>query len=209
MNERSSNTSKNTSRKIGKVTVYAASSAALIPHYYQAARRLGEVLAEAGISILYGGGGTGLMGAMADGALAGGGEVHGVVPAFLKELEVSHTGLTSLTVVDDMHKRKHLMLESSDAVVTLPGGCGTFEEVFEAMTLKRLGRWLGPIVLVNTEGFYSKLVEFLDHSVEQRFMGERHAGMWSVMDSPEEVPDALYSAEEWHREALTFANVTA
>ncbi len=194
---------------IRTVTVYAASSQALAPQYYAAAKRLGEVLGHAGMKVIFGGGGKGLMGAMADGALAAGAEVHGIVPGFLRDLEVSHPGLNSLEVVDDMRVRKHRMLEGSDAVITLPGGCGTYEEVFEALTLKRLGQWLGPIVLVNTAGFYDLFIDFLEHSVQERFMGEAHATMWSVVDEPEEVIAALDNATPWHADALHSANVTS
>lgn len=193
---------------IETVTVYAASSDALAPSYLAAATALGQVLAQAGLSIRYGGGGTGLMGAMADSALAHGGEIHGITPVFLRELELSHEGLTSLVVVDDMRERKHLMLENSDAVITLPGGCGTYEELFEAMTLKRLGQWTGPIVLINTDGFYDGLLDFLDHSVAQGFMSERHRGLWSVVATPSEVLEALASAPAWGDDALAHANVT-
>lgn len=208
MSDQSPQRAKNSVNHFHSVTVYAASSNALASAYLQAAQRLGEVLAEAGMKIYFGGGGVGLMGAMADGALDRGGEVHGVVPVILKELEVSHAGLTSLTVVDDMRTRKHLMLEDSQAVITLPGGCGTYEEVFEALTLKRLGQWLGPIVLVNTQGFYDRLLDFLEHSVAEKFMGTRHADMWQVVDHPEEVPAALQHAPDWDRNALSFANVS-
>jgi uncharacterized protein (TIGR00730 family) len=208
MLEQTTQTEGNSPGGIQTVTVYAASSDALDAVYFDAARRTGGVLAEAGFNVCFGGGGTGLMGAMADGALQGGAEVHGVVPVFLKELEVSHRGLTSLTVVDDMRTRKHLMLEESDAVITLPGGCGTYEEVFEAFTLKRLGQWLGPIVLVNTHGFYDRLISFLEHSVNEGFMGPRHAEMWQVVDHPEEIPEALRRAPAWSENAIDFANVT-
>ena len=192
-----------------RVTVYAASSDAIDPHYFPAAAAVGRALAEAGLEIVYGGGGTGLMGAMAGGALAVGGEVHGITPGFLRDMEVSHEGLTSLRVVEDMRTRKHLMLEGSDAVVTLPGGCGTYEEVFEAMTLKRLGRWLGPIVLVNTGGFYDRLQDFLEHSVAERFMGQQHADLWQTVSEPHEVVPALQSAPAWGEDALQHATVRA
>ncbi len=194
-------------RGIHRVTVYAASSRALAPAYYQAATRVGEVLAEAGKTIVFGGGGAGLMGAMADGALSRGAQVYGIVPSFLQELELSHAGLTGLEIVADMRTRKHRMLEESDAVVTLPGGCGTYEEVFEALTLKRLGLWLGPVVLVNTNGCYDRFLDFLEHSVRERFMGEGHARMWNVVREPEEVVEALHGAQAWDRDALSFANV--
>jgi len=190
------------------VTVYASSSAALNPVYYNAARRMGEVLADAGKSIIYGAGGGGLMGSVADGALSKNGEVYGVVPQFLQDLELTHRGLTGLKIVEEMRERKQLMLEDSHAVITLPGGSGTYEELFEALTMKRLGRWVGPIILVNTLGFYDRLLQFLHHSIDESFMGKSHLKMWSVVDEPEQVLDAIENSHAWDSDALQFANVT-
>jgi len=159
------------------------------------------------MSIVYGGGGTGLMGAMADAALEHGAQVHGVVPEFLLQLECAHQGLTRMDIVDDMRERKHRMLSRADALVTLPGGCGTYEELFEALTLKRLGQWTGPIVLVNTRGFYDRLIDFLEHSVTERFMADEHTRMWSVVSEPVAVPDALNDAYAWSSNAIEFANL--
>src|SRR5210317_382473 len=170
---------------IKRVTVYASSSNALAESYYDAAARLGTVLGQAGVDIVYGGGGVGLMRAMADTALSEGAHVHGVIPDFLNTVEHGHKSLSRLEVVSDMRERKHRMLVDSDAVVSLPGGSGTFEEVFEAMTLKRLGQFLGPIVLVNTRGYFDRLNEFLLHSVKERFMADVHLDMWSIVDEPE------------------------
>jgi uncharacterized protein (TIGR00730 family) len=196
------------SHHVKMVTVYASSSAALEPVYYDAAWRTGEVLAISGKSITYGAGGGGLMGSMADGALGKNGKVYGVVPQFLQDLELTHRGLTGLNVVGDMRTRKQLMLEDSQAVVTLPGGCGTYEELFEALTMKRLGRWTGPIIIINTEGFYDGLLAFLEHSVAERFMGRSHLKMWTVIDEPEQIPEAIENAHDWDSDALLFANVT-
>jgi len=187
------------------VTVYAASSSAIARDYFEAASALGAALGRAGIEIVYGGGSTGLMGAVADAALAVGGVVRGVIPVFLQDMELSHQGLTSLAVVDDMRERKHLMLERSDAVIALPGGCGTYEEVFEALTLKRLGQWVGPIVLLNTLSFYDQLHGFLQHAVAQKFMQSRHLDMWNIVDDPDRVIEALFTAPRWSRDALRFA----
>ena len=197
------------SHHVKMVTVYASSSAALKPVYYDAARRLGEILALAGKSIIYGAGGGGLMGALADGALGKDGEVYGVVPGFLKDLELTHRGLTGLKVVGDMRERKHRMLQDSDAVVALPGGSGTYEELFEALTMKRLGQWVRPVVIVNTIGFYDRLLEFLSHSVDECFMGRSHLNMWSVVDQPEQVIEAIENAHNWNSDALQYANVTS
>jgi len=149
------------------------------------------------------------MGAMADGALSAGGEVHGVIPDFLMNLEKGHQGLTSLEVVDSMRIRKERMLDNSCAVVTLPGGCGTFEEVFEAMTLKRLGQYFGPIILVNTDGYYDLLLEFLQHSVKRRFMSNAHLDLWHSVDEPEQVVPALQSIAPSTADALKSASLDA
>lgn len=197
----------NVSPGIRRVTVYASSSNALAEPYYDAARRLGRTLGAAGMHIVYGGGGVGLMRAMADEALGAGAQVHGVIPGFLNTVEHGHAGLSSLMVVDDMRARKHHMLVGSDAVISLPGGSGTFEEVFEVLTLKRLGQFLGPIIFVNTNHYYDRMVEFLQHSVSERFMSQVHLEMWSLVNEPEEVLDALASAPKWNAEAGKFAAV--
>lgn len=149
------------------------------------------------------------MGSMADGALSKNGKVYGVVPEFLQDLELTHRGLTELKIVKEMRIRKQLMLEESHAVVTLPGGSGTYEELFEALTMKRLGQWVGPIILVNTAGFYDGLLSFLRHSIDECFMGSRHLKMWTVVDEPEQVLDAINNSHAWDGDALQFANVTS
>jgi uncharacterized protein (TIGR00730 family) len=189
------------------VCVYCASSGSCDPEYHAAARRLGELLAADGRPVIYGGSRIGSMGALADGALAAGGRVIGVLPRFLKDLEVSHDGLTELHVVEDMRTRKHLMLSRSEAVVALPGGCGTLEELLEAITLKRLGVFLGPIVIVNTRGYFAPLLAQFELAVRERFMDERHLAMWQVVASPGEVLDALASAPQWGAEARRFATL--
>jgi uncharacterized protein (TIGR00730 family) len=196
------------SHHVKMVTVYASSSAALKPIYYDAAWRTGEILAISGKSIIYGAGGSGLMGSVADGALSKNGKVYGVVPQFLQDLELTHRGLTDLRVVKEMRIRKQLMLEDSQAVVTLPGGSGTYEELFEALTMKRLGRWVGPIIIVNTIGFYDGLLQFLKHSVDECFMGSSHLKMWSVVDDPEQILEAITNSHVWDTDALQYANVT-
>ena len=140
------------------VVVYCASSRACEAEYHDEARRLGEILATAGCAVVYGGGRAGSMGALAEGALAKGGRVVGVIPKFMMDLEWGHDDLSELHVVEDMRTRKHEMLTRASAVVALAGGTGTLEELFEAITLKRLGLFLGPIVIVNTKGYYDPLI---------------------------------------------------
>ena len=189
------------------VLVYCASSQACDAVYHEAARRLGALLAQAGCTVVYGGGRAGSMGALAAGAIAAGGRLVGVIPRFMVELEWGHDDLTELHVVEDMRTRKHEMLTRATAVVALPGGTGTLEELFEAITLKRLGLYLGPIVIVNTRGYYDPLLAQLASAMAERFMDGRHASMWTVVESPEEVLVAIDTAAGWGEDSRDFAVV--
>jgi uncharacterized protein (TIGR00730 family) len=192
---------------IRSVCVYCASSGRSPEIYLDAAARLGRALAQAGMRIVYGGSSLGSMGRMAEAALAAGGHVTGVLPGFMDELEWGHRALTELRIVGDMHERKRTMLELADAVVALPGGCGTLEELFEAITWKRLGLFFGPVVLVNVNGFFDPCIALLERAVEERFMDERHRAMWNVAADPESVVETLRAAPEWPREARRFAAI--
>src|SRR4051812_17767230 len=192
---------------IDTVCVYCSSSDRTPAVYLDAAARLGHTLAAAGIAIVYGGSSLGSMGRMATAALAAGGKVTGVLPRFMDELEWGNRALTELRIVDDMHERKRLMLELSCAVIALPGGCGTLEELFEAITWKRLGLYFGPIVLVNVNGFYDPCIDLLNRTVDEGFMNPQHRDMWSVVAEPEQALDALRNAPAWTRDARRFARV--
>jgi uncharacterized protein (TIGR00730 family) len=193
--------------KIRKVTVYCASSTQADPVYLDAAERLGRILAGNSMTIVYGAGGLGSMGRLADGALAKGGSVVGVIPRFMKQLEWYHKGIGEIVEVGDLHERKRALLEGVDAVVALPGGSGTLDELLEAISLKRLGTFLGPIVMVNTGGFFDPCIELLERCIAERFMDARHRSMWQVVSEPEEVLEAFRSAPEWSREAIGFAAI--
>lgn len=188
-----------------RICVYCASSNSCDPEYHAAARELGVRLAAAGHQIVYGGGARGSMGALADGALGAGGQVHGVLPHFMNEIEWGHRGLSGLELVDDMRTRKHRMLERADAVIALPGGSGTLEELFEALTLKRLGLLPIPILLVDTRGFYTQLEALLVRCVEERFMAREHLAMWRRVADPEAALAALAEGSSWPADALRFA----
>jgi uncharacterized protein (TIGR00730 family) len=190
-----------------RICVYAASSPQAAPVYMDAAHALGEALAEAGCSIVYGGGSQGLMGALADGALSRGGEVIGILPKFMADLEWGHPGLTHLDLVEDMRERKHKLLTGSDAVVALPGGCGTLEELFEAITLKRLGLYFNPIVLLDTAGFYGPLQAFLGKVIEEKFLNPGHAAMWSLVSGPQDVLPRIRETPAWREDARDYAIV--
>jgi len=187
------------------VCVYCASSQACDAFFHDAARRLGGLLATAGWTVVYGGGRSGSMGALAEGALAAGGRVVGIIPRFMRDLEWGHDALSELHVVEDMRTRKHEMLTRASAVVALAGGTGTLEELLEAITLKRLGLFLGPIVLVNTRGYYDPLLSQLATAIDRRFMDVRHGGLWSVVAEPEAVQHAIETAPEWSAANRDFA----
>lgn len=187
------------------VCVYCASSRVCDARYHDVARHLGGLLAGAGWCIVYGGGRSGSMGALAEGALAAGGRVVGVIPKFMIDLEWGHDRLSELHVVEDMRTRKHQMLTRAEAVVALAGGTGTLEELLEALTLKRLGLFLGPIVVVNTDGYYDPLLAQFHAAIEGRFMDERHDGLWTVVPDPEGVLPAIRESPQWNAANRDFA----
>ena len=189
------------------ICVYCASSSKCDPVYFDAADRLGKHLAQNKIHIIYGGGATGLMGRLADSALSAGGTVTGVLPNFMEEVEWGHKALTDLILVDDIHHRKRTLLEQSDAVVALPGGSGTLEELLEAITWKRLGLYTNPIAIVNTNSFYDPLQTLLKSCIEERFMNAHHIDLWTFVDTPEDALPALQSTAPGSGNAITSAAV--
>jgi uncharacterized protein (TIGR00730 family) len=174
-----------------RICVYAGSSVGARPEYRAAAAELGALLADEGIGLVYGGGNIGLMGVAADAALAKGGEVIGVITEQLHGHNLSHTGLSRLEIVPTMHDRKALMANLSDAFVALPGGIGTFEELFEAWTWAQLGIHPKPVALLNAAGFYDKLAEFLDSVVAERFLKQLHRDTLVVESNPRALLAAL------------------
>jgi uncharacterized protein (TIGR00730 family) len=156
--------------ELSSICVFCGSNAGARPAYLEAADAVGRGLAQRGIRVVYGGGKIGMMGAVADGALAAGGEVIGIIPQAIFDLEIGHTGLEDLRVVASMHERKALMAELSDAFIALPGGIGTLEELFEVYTWAQLGIHAKPLGLLDVAGYYEPLVAFLDHAVRERFL---------------------------------------
>jgi uncharacterized protein (TIGR00730 family) len=199
---RRSQPEKNSTKRI---CVFCASSRSCDPAFHHDAFELGTLLAGASYTVVYGGGAFGSMGALADGALSHGGYVVGVLPNFMATLEWGHTQISELHLVEDMRSRKHMMLSDSNAVVALPGGCGTLEEIMEALTLKRLGIYLNPIVLVNTKNFFSPLIDLLQRCVEERFLDVRHLKMCTIVSKPDEVLEAIRTSEIWSSDARSFA----
>lgn len=182
-------------RSLRRVAVYCGSSFGHRTDYAEAARALGRTLAEQGIGLVYGGGSVGLMGTVASAALAAGGEVIGVIPDKLQDLELGMTGLTALHVVPDMHARKAMMADLADAFVALPGGYGTMEELFEAVTWTQLGYHAKPLGLLDVAGYYEPLIAFLERMVAEGFVRPLHGPLVQVGTEPEALLDALRSVE--------------
>jgi uncharacterized protein (TIGR00730 family) len=162
------------------ICVFCGSNTGKDAVYAEAARSLAQAIVSSGLKLVYGGGNIGLMGVLAEAVLAAGGHVTGVTPRRLLEKEVVHTGLSELHVVDTMHERKALMAELSDGFIALPGGLGTYEEMFEALTWAQLGFHRKPCGLLNVAGFYDRLADFLDHAVTERFLKAEHRAMLLV-----------------------------
>jgi len=167
-----------------RVCVYCGSSPGAQPEYVEAARELGRVLAGEGLGVIYGGSNVGLMGQLADGALEAGGEVIGVIPRMFVNKGIDHWGLTEVRVVDSMHERKAIMAELGDAFIALPGGMGTLEEFFEMLAWAQLGMHRKPCGLLNVCGYYDRLIDFLNHTVAERFIRRDHRSMILVADTP-------------------------
>jgi len=184
---------ENTGMTLNRLCVFCGSSPGRNPTYHAAAAKLGKLLAERRIGVVYGGASIGLMGALADAAQAAGGEVIGVIPRALVEWEVAHTGLTDLRIVASMHERKALMAELSDGFIALPGGIGTLEELFELWTWAQLGSHSKPCALLNVLGFYDRLLGFLDFVVAEGFMKPMHRSMLLVGEVPEHLLDEMES----------------
>ncbi len=191
-----------------RIGVFCGSSAGARAEYSEAARELGRLLAERGMGLVYGGASVGLMGVLAEAALAGGGEVIGVIPGALRDRELAHPRLTDLRIVETMHERKALMSELSDAFIALPGGAGTLDELFEIWTWAQLGLHRKPIGLLDVCGYYRALEAFLDQAVREQFLQSRYRAMLLVASRVPELLERLCTyqppmVEKWLRRGQT------
>jgi len=189
-------------KSINTVCIYCASSNQIPQKYFEAAKQLAQTLAGAGINIVYGGGGSGLMGQVATTAMEHGGKVIGIIPAFMKAANWDHPEVQHIHVVADMHERKRKFIEQSDAIIALPGGCGTFEELFEAITLKQLGQHVHPIVIININGYFNPLLELLNKAIQEKFMAQHHRNAWVVIENPADIISAIRNAPPWSKDAI-------
>lgn len=193
--------------QINSVCVYSASSSKIDKVYFEAAGRLGKLFAERRIRLVNGAGSIGLMRSVADAVLENGGEVTGVIPRFMVEQGWHHTELTRLVEVESMHERKQLMADLSDAVIALPGGCGTLEELLEVITWKQLGLYLNPIVILNTNDFFDPLLDQLKRAIDENFMRRQHGDIWHVAATPEEAVELVYRVPVWDASIRKFAAI--
>jgi uncharacterized protein (TIGR00730 family) len=182
-------------KPIRRVAVYCGSANGTNPAFLAEARALGTAIAAAGLGMVYGGANVGLMGAVADAALAGGAEVIGILPDLLADKEIAHAGLTSLEVVSTMHERKARMVELADAFLVLPGGYGTIEELLEAVTWAQLRLHAKPCILINTAGYWNGLLAFLDTAVAAGFLKAKNRALLQVAATAEEAIDMLIGSE--------------
>jgi uncharacterized protein (TIGR00730 family) len=189
------------------ICIFASSSSRIDNGYATAATNLGLLLAKAGMGVVYGGGGIGLMGKIADSVLENGGVITGVIPSFMKDEGWDHSDVSEMIVTSDMGERKKQMFAMADAIVALPGGVGTLEELTEAITLKQLGLFHGPIIILNTLNFYKSLIEFLEHMVSGNFLRFEHKGMWEIADTPEEVMEHLAKNKIWINDPRSIAKI--
>lgn len=189
------------------ICIFASSSSRIDNEYAAAASELGLLLARAKMNVVFGGGGIGLMGKLADAVLENGGTITGVIPAFMKEEGWDHSGITEMIITPDMGERKKKMLSLTDVVVALPGGVGTLEELMEAITLKQLGLFRGPIIILNTLNFYKSLIEFIEHMISGNFLRYEHKGIWSIADTPEEVLRLIEKNESWYSDPRSIAKI--
>ena len=190
-----------------QVTIYCASSPKVPAIYFEAAEEITRLLVESGYGIRYGGGAKGLMGTVADTALKLGGSITGIIPRFMIDVEWEHKGVSKMIHVKTMHERKELLIRDTQAVIALPGGTGTLEELYEVMSWKKLGQFPHPIILLNTKGYYDPLLEMSKRMVQESFMRPEHEQLWTVVAEPAQVIPAILDAESWGPQVINFASV--
>ena len=194
-------------KPIKKVCVFCASSPKVDEKYFRDAKLLGYEFARNKIHVVYGGGSAGLMGKLADTIISEKGMITGVIPGFMKQMKWADHRIPELIVVKNMHERKNLMIKGVDAVVALPGGVGTLEELTEIITLKQLGQFIEPIIILNTDGFYTHLIDFFEKMIDENFMRQLHKDIWQVVDKPSDVLPAIHNSIPWDRNAIRYAAV--
>jgi uncharacterized protein (TIGR00730 family) len=190
-----------------RVCIFASSSSRISNVYSDAASELGILLARSGTEVVFGGGGIGLMGKLADTIIENNGTITGVIPSFMKDQGWNHSDVIEMIITDDMGERKKQMFAMADAIIALPGGVGTLEELTEAITLKQLGLYRGPIIILNTLNFYKSLIDFFEHMVAEYFLRYEHKSIWEVAATPAEVMTLLEKRDTWLFDPIKIAKI--
>ena len=193
--------------KYNRICVYCASSNKTPEPFLAHGRAFGRILCENKIELVFGGSRSGLMGEIANEMRKHGGHTIGIMPRFMQEVEWHHDDLSQMITTETMAQRKEAMIHEVDAVVTFPGGCGTMEEFMETLSLKRLGLFMKPMIILNSHGFYNPLIELLEAMLENHFLGPKHRSMWTVVSTPEEILPAIEADAGWDTNARSFALV--
>ena len=191
-----------------KVCIFCASSPAIDQMYFEVAHILALELLKNKVSVNYGGGKHGLMGEIAETYLLGDGKITGYIPQFMHDMGWGHSGITDMIYTGNMHERKFKMRENVDAVIALPGGIGTLEELLEVITLKQLGIFTKPIIIINTNDFYAPLIDLLKKMIGLKFMRDIHENLWQVITDPREVINTINLSPVWDSSAIKFAAVS-
>ena len=194
---------------IETVCVFAASSPGIKEIYLEAGREMARILAGQKIAMNYGAGSVGIMGVMADVMLEKGSKVTGIIPEFMVNMGWAHPKLEKMLIVETMHERKSRMMQDVDAIISMPGGVGTLEELLEAITLKQLGKFLKPIIILNTNNFYDPLLEHFEVMISEQFMRPLHGKIWQVANHPSEVIELIQNEPDWDADAIKYAAVEA
>jgi len=192
---------------IKKVCIFCASSRQVAKVHLEAATKLGKILANQEITIVYGGGSVGTMGALANSVLENQGQIVGVIPKFMMELEWGNQNVSELIIVENMSERKIKMLENTDAVIALPGGTGTLDELMEVIALKKLGQYANPIIILNTRGFYDQLLMFFEKMADEKFIRPEHKKLFEIAVEPGEILTKIKDAPLWDSSAIKLAAI--
>jgi len=189
------------------ITIFCASSPKIPHQYFEVTKKLTRLLIEKGYGIIYGGGASGLMGCVANTTLEINGRIKGIIPRFMIDVEWEHKGVNDMVHVDSMHKRKELLIKNTSGVIALPGGTGTLEELYEVVSLKKLGQFPHPIILLNINNYFNPIIKMAQKMADENFMRQKHLKLWDIANTPEDVLASIKNHKPWGPEVIEFASI--